>query len=184
MQPELIIAIISGLITLFASFLIASYQARVEFRKIARQLEEKYTTSLFEKRLEGYPKLFKILNELNNDIEYNGHSREKLIKFQKQFDNWMSDNALFLTNATAPMAWGYRNFLMDMLEQYQDHPIPEERWVEIRNIQVTFGKFLRAELGVFDTEPAGIAELEKPYIKETLEKLEQSSKKNRDRFGY
>jgi len=38
------------------------------------------------------------------------------------------------------------------------------------------------ELGVFDTKPAGIPELEKPYVKEMLEKLGQKSKKVRGRF--
>ncbi|NJN94914.1 MAG: hypothetical protein HC875_12840 [Anaerolineales bacterium] len=184
MQPELIVAIVTGLITLFASFLIATYQTRTEFRKMAKQLEEKYTTSLFDKRLEVYPQLFKILNDSNNAIEYNEQSKEKLVDLQKEFDNWMSTNALFLTNTTARIAWGYHNFLIDILEQYRDQFIPEDRWIEIRNIQLTFGKFLRAELGIFDTEPAGIAELEKPYVKEILEKLGQSSKKIRNRFGY
>lgn len=184
MQPEFVIVIISGLITLFASVLVASYQARVEFRKMAKQLEEKYTTSLFDKRLEVYPTLFDILHEFNNVIEYNNQSKEKLIELQKEFDTWMSGNAIFLTNITARIAWGYHHYLIDILEQYYDQSIPDERWIEIRNIQLTFGKFLRAELGVYDTEPAGIAELEKPYVKEILEKLGQSSKKIRSRFGY
>ena len=61
---------------------------------------------------------------------------------------------------------------------------PEQEWMEIRNIEVFLGKVLRAELGVFDTEPAGIPELEKPYVKKILEKLDQSSKKIRSRFDY
>ncbi|MDX1524015.1 MAG: hypothetical protein R3264_20470, partial [Anaerolineae bacterium] len=84
----------------------------------------------------------------------------------------------------ARIAWGYHNYLIDILEQYRDQPIPEDCWIEIHNIQSTIGKFLRAELGVFNTEPAGIADLEKPYVKVTLERLTQSSKKIRGRFGY
>ncbi len=59
-----------------------------------------------------------------------------------------------------------------------------ERWVEIRNVQIVIGKFLRAEIGVFDTTAAGIPELEKPYVKAIINKLHQSSKKPRSKFGY
>ena len=95
MQTELLIAIISGLITLLASFFVAMYQSRVEFRKMAKQLEEKYTTSLFDKRLEVYPLLFKALNQLSNAIEFNIQSKEQLTEFQHQFNSWLSSNAIF-----------------------------------------------------------------------------------------
>jgi len=118
MQPELLIAIVSSLITLLASFFLATYRARVEFRKMAKQLEEKYTTSLFNKRFEIYPLLFKLLNELNNAIDCNSQSKQMLNELLKQFDGWMSANAIFLTRTLAQIAWGYHNFLMDLLEQY------------------------------------------------------------------
>ena len=95
MQTELLVAIISGLITFFVSVFVAVYQTRLEFRKMAKQIEEKYTTSLFDKRLEVYPKLFKILNDLTNEIEHSTQSKEKLVDLKRQFDKWMSTNAIF-----------------------------------------------------------------------------------------
>ncbi|PSB30775.1 hypothetical protein [Stenomitos frigidus] len=184
MKPELLIAIVSGLITLLASSFVALYQARTEFRKLAGQLEQKYTTSLFEKRLEGYPILFKTLNDFNNVIEYDFPSKQQLVELQKQYDSWISSHAIFLTRTTAKVVWGYHHYLIDLLEQYHDIPLPNERWVEIRNVQIVIGKFLRAEIGVFDTTAAGIPELEKPYVKAIIDKLHQSSKKTRSKFGY
>jgi hypothetical protein len=78
-KPELLIAIVSGIITLSASFFVAMYQARTEFRKMVRQLEQKYTTSLFDKRLEAYPMLFKILHDLNNEIEYKTETQQVVV---------------------------------------------------------------------------------------------------------
>lgn len=184
MQPELIIAILSGMITLLASLFVAMYQVRAEFRKLARQLEGKYKTSLFDRRLEAYPLLFNDLNDLNNAIELNNCSKQRIFDIQAKLDKWLSSNALFLSSTTAQIVWRYRSYLIDLIEQYHDKPVPDERWIEIRNIQVIIGKFLRAELGVFDTEPAGTPGLDKPHIKEILDKLGQSSKKTHSRFGY
>ena len=184
MKPELWIPIVSGLITLLASFFVAIYQARTEFRKLTRQLEQKYTTSLFDKRLEGYPILFKALNDLNNVIDYCSPTNQQLVEFQKQYDSWISSYAIFLTRSTAKIVWGYHHYLIDLLEQHHDTPLPAERWAEIRNVQIVIGKFLRAEIGVFDTIAAGSPELEKPYVKAIIDKLHQSSKKTRSRFGY
>jgi hypothetical protein len=151
---------------------------------MARQLEEKYTTSLFDKRLEVYPSLSKALNELSNAIEHNTQSKQHLVEFQSQFEKWISSNAIFLTPTTARIVWGYYHYLIDLIDQHRDKPIHEDQWVEMRNIQLTIGKFLRAELGVFDTKPAGTSDLEEPYVKEILDKLNSSSKKIRSRFGY
>ncbi len=184
MKPELWIAIGSGLITLLASSFVAIYQARTEFRKLTRQLEQKYTTSLFDKRLEVYPVLFKALNDFNNVIEYKSPSPQQLVELQQQYDTWISSHAIILTPTTAKVVWGYHNYLIDLLDQYHGSSIPPERWIEIRNIQIVIGKFLRAEIGVFDTTAAGTPELEKPYVKAIIEKLHQSSKQIRSRFGY
>lgn len=48
---------------------------------------------------------------------------------------------------------------------------------------MVIGKFLRAEIGVFDTTVAGIPELEKSYVNTVIDKLHQSSTKVRSRFG-
>jgi hypothetical protein len=184
MGPEMLIAIVSGFITLTASFLIAMYQTRVELRKFARQLEEKYTTSLFNKRLEVYPLLFKALIDLNNTIEYNNHNKQLLVDFQVKYDSWLAANGVFLTPATAHIIWGYHNFLVDLLGQQYDEVIPEEKWIEIRNVQITIGKCLRAELGVYETKAAGRARLQTPSARNIIDTLDQSSKKIYNKFTH
>ena len=168
---QLVIAIVSGLITLLASSLIAVYQSRTEFRKLQKQLEQTYTTSLFDKRLEMYPVLFRTLNDFNHQIEYGSPNKQQLMEFQRQYDDWVSTHGILLTPTTAKAVWGYHNYLIDLLEQYHDSSLPLEQWIEIRNIQIVIGKFLRAEIGVFDTTTAGIPELEKPYVKTIIDKL-------------
>ena len=184
MRSELVIAIVSGLITLLISSLIAVYQARTEFRKLTKQLEQTYTTSLFDKRLEFYPILFRALNHFNHKIEYSSPDKQQLVEFQHQYDDWISTHAILLTPTTAKVIWGYHNYLIDLLEQFHDSPLPLKQWIEIRNIQIVIGKFLRAEIGVFDTTAAGIPELERPHVKSVIDTLHQSSQKIRSRFGY
>ena len=184
MKPEFLIAIVSGLITLAASFFVAIYQARTEFRKLARNLEQQYATALFEKRLEVYPVLFKALQDLNHVIEYQVPSEQDLVEFQQQYDRWLASHAILLTPTTAKVVWGYHNYLITLREQYHDSRLPQTVWTEIRNIQVVIGKFLRAELGVFDTIAAGISDLDRPHIQAILDRLHQTSQKLRDRFGY
>ncbi|MDV3347204.1 hypothetical protein D0962_00935 [Leptolyngbyaceae cyanobacterium CCMR0082] len=181
---QLVIAIVSGLITLLASSLIAVYQSRTEFRKLTKQLEQTYTTSLFDKRLEVYPVLFKALNQLNHKIEYSSPDKQQLIEFQRQYDEWISAHAILLTPTTAKVIWGYHNYLIELLEENYEGSIPLEQWIEIRNIQIVIGKFLRAEIGVFDTTAAGIPELERPHVKAIIDQLQRSSQKIRNRFGY
>ena len=188
MKPELLIAIVSGVLAIVASSLVAVYQARTEFRKMLKQLEQKYTVSLFDKRLEVYPFLFKLVHDLNHEIEYNSQNKrnlnkQQLVEFQKHYDSWISAYAFLLTPTTAELIWGYHHYLIELLEQTPDNSLSEEQWIEIRNVQVTISKCLRAELGVYDTKAAGVLELE-PYIRTMLERLNQSSRKIRNRFGY
>ncbi|MGD1854456.1 MAG: hypothetical protein ACFB2W_09405 [Leptolyngbyaceae cyanobacterium] len=184
MQLELVIAIVSGLITLLASSAIAVYQSRTEFRKLTRQLEQTYTTSLFDKRLNVYPILFQALHDLNHKIEYSSPNKQQLIEFRHQYDDWLSTYGILLTPATAQVVWGYHSYLIDLLEQYHDRPLPLDCWIDIRNIQIVIGKCLRAEIGVFDTTAAGIPELENPYVKALISKLLHSAQTIRSRFGY
>ncbi|MDB9528169.1 hypothetical protein PN498_19410 [Oscillatoria sp. CS-180] len=188
MRPELLIAIVSGLLTLLASSLVAIYQARTEFQKMLKQLEQKYTTSLFEKRLEAYPLLYQLLHTLNHEIEYNVHNqgeidRQNLIEFQHHYDHWIATSAFLLTPTTAELVWGYHNYLIDILGQTSEQSLSEKQWIEVRNIQATIGKCLRAELGVYDTRAAGIFKSE-PYVHAMIERLNQSSRRIRNRFDY
>mgnify|MGYP001791436683 FL=1 len=184
MKSELLIAIVSGLITLGASSWVAVYQARAELKKLTRQLEQTYTTSLFDQRLNAYPILFKTLHDFNNIIEYGTPSKQHLIKFQTQYDTWTASHAILLTPKTAKIIWGYHYYLLELIEQHHDSLLALEQWIEIRNTQVVISKFLRAEIGVFDTMAAGIPESNKPHVKAILDKLDKSSKTIRNRFGY
>ncbi|MEO0458355.1 MAG: hypothetical protein AAF152_17485 [Cyanobacteria bacterium P01_A01_bin.114] len=183
MTVELLIAIVSGIVTLFASFFVAMYQARVESRKLVKQLEQEYSTALFDKRLEAYPVLFELLHNFNAVIEYGTPTRQQLLDFRKHYDSWVSAHAILLTQATAKLIWGYHNYLVNLLEPRTGGSFPAEQWFEIRNIQVLIGKALRAEIGVFDTAAAGLPDFDKPHVKALVEKLRQSSKQVRRRFG-
>jgi hypothetical protein len=48
MKNEILIAIISGSVTLITSLILAAYRTRLEVKKALRQLEESYTKSLYE----------------------------------------------------------------------------------------------------------------------------------------
>ena len=152
-----------------------------------KQIEQKYTTSLFEKRLQVYPVLYKLLNEANCTIEYNSQNlgsmdRKVLADLRQEYDSWISAYAFLLTSSTGELVWGYHSYLIDILEQFSGDRLPEEVWIEVRNFQNTIGKSLRAELGVYEMKAAG-ALMQAPYVQSQLERLDQSAEKIRRRFG-
>ncbi len=151
MSSNLIIAIVSGLITLIVSVLVTSLKNKSELKKIKKELELNYAKSLFDKRIEVYPSLFCLLSGLNKLIEYNRQSKADIIEFQKNIDKWNNENAIFLTTTSSRIAYGYRYYLIDLTSKYSDKEIPENDWKNIRKINVTFEKSLRAEIGVYDT---------------------------------
>ena len=171
MKPELAIAIVSGLLTLVASYLVAMYQARTELKKMVRQLQQQYTTSLFDRRLDVYPLLYRLTQGLNNQIDYRTQTRQGLVELQQQYDDWLAVHAILLTPALGELAWGYHAYLIEILGQ---DSISDPVWRESYTIQATLGKCLRAELGVYDTAAAGLPELEKPHVKAVMERLRQS----------
>lgn len=158
MDKTIIISIVSGIITLLTSVVVAIFASRLELRKIQKELEQRYAQSLFDKRIELYPKLFTLLSSFNKFIEYHIQTKEQLLELQHNLDEWNNANAIFLTKTSDRIAYGYRFYLIDLFQRYSGAPIPEEEWKNIRTINIVFEKSLKAEIGVYDTRPAGILE--------------------------
>lgn len=175
MNNNLLIPIFSGILTLFASFFIAMYKSRVEIKKIAKQLEEKYTIALYNKRLEVFPEMFKIVNTLCQKIEKGINKFDDLIQFQESFDCWLSNNGILLTKSMVNLLWPYHNYLIIKLEKTNELTFSEEDWKHIRNFHVKICQSIRAELGIFETKAAGQYRLDHPDFKNMFNRIEQTS---------
>ena len=176
MQLELLIALVSGVLTLAASFFVAMYKSRSEVNKMGKLLEEKYSTALFEKRLAAYPVLYQMLNTMNMAIEREANRVALLRTFQSDYEAWVGSHAILVTPSTGTVIWRYQRFLVNLLLKGKKTQIDQPQWEEIRNINRLIGKFLRAELGVYDTKPAGLPEMDKPHVQNLLRKLGASAK--------
>ena len=171
MQVTIIISIISGIITLITSVLITTIKNRSELLKIHVELEQKYATSLFEKRLNVYPTLFKILSDFNKLIEYNIQTKDKLLELQKNLDEWNNEYAILLTTTSSRMAYSYRYYLIDLFQKYSKKDIPQDVWNNIRTLNVAFEKSIRAEIGIYDIRAAGVLNKESEKVEKICGKI-------------
>ncbi|MCP4405995.1 MAG: hypothetical protein GY801_52970 [bacterium] len=175
-MTAILVPVLSGILSILASVIITTLKNRSELHKIHAELEQQYTKTLFEKRIEVYPKLFSVLSGFNKLIEYETQSREKLIEVQQLLDGWNNEYAIFITRATSSIAYRYRYYLKDLLSHDQ---ITEKDWADIRQIHVAFEKSLRAEIGLYSTQPAGYS----AYERDDMDKIfKETTRKMHDRF--
>lgn len=166
MDNNIMTSIISGIITIAISVTTTIILNRAALKKIRIETRISYSKSLFDKRLLIYPKLFNLLSGFNKLIEEGKQTRDDLIKLHNDLNEWNSENAIFLTKTSAKIAYGYRFYLIELLEKTNKEEITEKNWIDIRSLNVGFEKSIRAEIGIYNTDPVG------KYVNtENLEKI-------------
>lgn len=165
MAPELIVAIITGLISIVASVSVTTLSTRSELRRIRRELEQSYEKSLFDKRVEIYPELYQLLSANLKLIQYGDASRDTLLMFKEQIDAWNSKYSLFFTRATTQISWRFRHYLFLLLKE---GTITDEHWDRIKNTIRLFEAALRAEIGIFNVPAVGPV----PDLQDACEQLD------------
>jgi hypothetical protein len=63
-----LITLIGVIISVSVSYLINAIQTKQQIANLRLELEHRYTSKLYEKRLEAYPKLYQVTNELGRAI--------------------------------------------------------------------------------------------------------------------
>lgn len=168
------ISIIGVLISVTVSVIITRQQYKVEMEKIKKQLEQAYAKSLFDKRLETYPKLYSLLSGYSKTIQYNKQNAKNLLEFRDEVDKWNSQYSFFFTGSTGKLSGSFRGYLRALLADGIKSKIQEDDWKTIRKILHHFEVSIRSEIGVTTIEPAsnivGIDEVYKFIEERTQER--------------
>lgn len=97
-----IVAIISGSISLFVSLIgvfTNAYQNFISKKKLEYEIKNKYTNTLYEKRMALYPTAFKLssgIKKLNSEAKI--IPQEQQVKILRQLNAWVENDAgLFLS---------------------------------------------------------------------------------------
>lgn len=153
----ILIPVITVVLSVITSVIVTTLRNKAELAKIQIELEQKYAKSLFDKRIEIYPELYSFLSSYIKLIDYGKQTVENLIEFRDKVDKWNSQYSMFFTLSTSMISASFRRYLRQLLSHDSDVGISVEDWKVIRKIMRSFEMSLRAEIGIFDIKPAGLA---------------------------
>ena len=130
-------------------------QNKTEMKKLQEQMEQNYSKSLFDKRAKVYSKLWSLLCNLGKTIFYDHQTVEKLIEFRDQFDIWDTKYGVYVSQPVQHIFWRFSDYLRILLLNGAEAKITQQNWEDIEKIRSWLAQALRAEIGIFDTIPAG-----------------------------
>ncbi|NUO82141.1 hypothetical protein HUU05_18885 [candidate division KSB1 bacterium] len=186
------IPIVSVLISVVTSVIITTLRNRTEVAKLRKQLEQQYAKSLFDKRLETYPKLYNVLSGYAKTIQYDQQTIGNLIQFRNALDEWDSQNALLHTEDTSRLAGKFRDYLKKLIAKSEESQIDTEELKkearDIKKIIAWFEQTIRTEIGILGTLPPGemrdeLEEVAYKFIDEKRERLGLVKKAGLEKSG-
>ncbi len=149
MQPELISALIAGVVSLIVSLIayITSIRSiKMEREKLERQLERQFTDRLYNLRLDNYPEAFRITESLGKN-----NTLVQTQEISKQIKNWKAGEvSLILSNRA-------RQSFYNMQEAINKQPetnkgFSEQQSFKIWKLRNLFRGELRRDLGLLFEE--------------------------------
>ena len=152
---SLFVPIATVIISVIASVIVNSMKNKAELTKLQRELEQKYSHSLFQKRIKVYPKLYTLLSDYDKIILYGKQTIENLANFREKIDDWNSKNSIFFSPTTTKISSRFREYLKILLNSPASSDMLNEDFITLHNIIEYFEKALKAEIGIFDTMPVG-----------------------------
>lgn len=152
--------------TIVVYFCISIKRNRTELKMIQIQLEQKYSTSLFEKRIELYPSLSEILSGYQKKILYGDNTEENFMVFIKELDSWNTKNSIFFTQETAEFSSDSRRFFRVFLNKIKNqnasdsngklkNKLSKDEWIAIYQVLGDFEISLRADIRMFHEKTPG-----------------------------
>jgi len=179
---------ISNLLTIIVTIIGAIYITgkinRTKLDKIKFELEQKYASALFKKRVEIYPSLSAILSGYQKIILSKKNDKNNFCIFLDMLDKWHTKNALFLSSTAtkiSDMSRLYFRSLSNKLDSQNESGshgklesnLSEAEWKDIYQILGDYELTLRADLGTFPKKPTAKTD-EVKIIFDSLEKKIQS----------
>ena len=103
-----LIALSGVLLSIFASYLVARFEAKNEIEKIKKELEKVYVSELFKRRIDAYTKVYALLSNTLKEIELGKGSKELLENFIGNLNELDSHSALLFSDPTARVSGKFR----------------------------------------------------------------------------
>lgn len=148
---RLIFPLAVGFLSAVSAIYIAALRNRVELQKAIVDLEQSYSKSLFERRLEVYPALYHLLSKFDKAIQYGERDVHFLVQTRACLDDWDSENAIFLGPLSIKISYKFRD-LLDTLCSRDPMEVSEKEWLTVRESAIHFENSLRAEIGARSLE--------------------------------
>ena len=158
---QLAIPVNIGVLSTITAVYVASLRNKAELNRAILLLEQSYSKSIFDKRLEVYPELYRILSSYAKTLEYDEQTPVNLRAFRNSMDEWNSQYSVFFGSTSTKISYRFRHYL-DVLLSPEHEEIKEEEWSSIRECIVHFEKSLRTEIGARSLSP--VADLENADI--------------------
>lgn len=137
-------SVMSGLISLGGiglSGLVAYFVA-------TRQIEQKYSELLYQRRLNCYPDLYEIVSEFVKRISFDEVTRDQIVSFAAKLDSWDSKYAILLSPAATEAIYDLRYVFRDFIDR-EGLTFDEQNTQQLIRKSNLLENALKTELGVY-----------------------------------
>ena len=153
MQFQILIPLLTVFISIVASLIVTTMRNRVELKKVYTQLEQNYAKSLFDKRVELYPLLYEIIHPTCIKLLTNNFNELEIDNFSEKILKAELTIGIFFTQPTRRIFAKLMRFIREIKAKEK---LIEEDYKLFLHLVVNFERSLRAEIGIYHTQPAGI----------------------------
>ena len=147
-----IMSVIGIVISVTASLIVGKMNNATQFEQFSKEMEQKYTEPLFQKRIEVYPKLYSIVSGLAKKSNKGIATIEDVKNTTQLVDDWDNKNAIFASNTLIEKLADFRYDLHEWSslenEQLKASDVRLSMFDKIREIEVS----LQQEIGIFATK--------------------------------
>ncbi|WP_054029603.1 cell division protein FtsQ [Desulfatitalea tepidiphila] len=151
-----LIALSGVLVSAFVSYIVSSNQADLTVNNLKVELESRFNQKLYEKRLEAYPSLYKVLSDLGKDLRAIDLPYSKLKNRLNEIDKWDSSNAILLSHSGIVNILELRNILDENTNwnpKYEpDAQVNKDLRQSIFDATLKLEEQLKEEIGIYDAE--------------------------------
>lgn len=176
----ILIPVVTVIISVIASVIVATMKNRTEMAKIYRELDNRFAGSLFDKRVETFPELYYLLSDYLKTLQYRKNNVENLIEFKQALDEWCSKHSIFFTHPTARIESILRDWLQVVLSK-KENALNKKDWDTIFSLIEAFMLSMRSEIGNIDTDPLGrtieLKEEVRQYIREGIKDMQKQTER-------
>lgn len=147
-----LISTLTVIVSVGVSIFVTWIKNKADLARIKTELEQKYSKTLFDKRVELYPQLYSLITSFGKLMQYKSVAKDDLIELRAKIDDCDNKCSIFFTQPTRRMFGSFRKFLIRLTD---NDNLNEAYKKELYEYFVVIERSLRTELGIYDTTAAG-----------------------------